>query len=165
MNGLIENSIALYDDSLVHWLLQIGADPNAGCDTDYTPLSVAVNRSSFSIVQLLLHYAQHSHNDHLVYYATQRADVIESTQMIRLLHYYRKPIDDILHQDTKSYPLRAQFLNGTPLYYACKDGKLPTALTLLELGADPDKPCVRWSEIVGPSPRQVALYHGWGFLG
>ncbi|KAF2212344.1 hypothetical protein CERZMDRAFT_112062 [Cercospora zeae-maydis SCOH1-5] len=143
-------SVALHDTSLAHWLLQNGADPNAECDIDYTPLYVAVNRSTMPTVQLLLQYAQHSHNGHLVYHATQRADNLEATKMIKLLHDHHKPIDDIFSIPT-----------GTPLFYACSEDKRPIALTLIELGADPDKPCLRYNEIVGPSPRQVALDHGW----
>nr|POE56306.1 ankyrin repeat and socs box protein 3 [Quercus suber] len=161
---LTKNSIALHDISLVHWLLLKGADPNATCDIDFTPLSIAVNRYSFSVTQLLLQHAQHSHNGHLVYYAMQRADMNESVRMIRLLHQHSKPIDEILYQDAKSSRLRAQFLRGTPLYYACNDGKLEVALTLLELGADPDKACMRYDQTVRRSPRKVAIDHGWTLL-
>lgn len=87
----------------------------------------------------------------------------ESVRMIRLLHEYGKPIDEILYQDTKSSRLRAQFLRGTPLYYACNDGKCEVALALLELGADPDKACMRYDQIVGPTPREVAIQHGRTF--
>ncbi|KAF2773950.1 hypothetical protein EJ03DRAFT_263737, partial [Teratosphaeria nubilosa] len=157
-------SVALHDISLTRWLLENGADPNApnaGCDIDYTPLSVAVNTSTIPIVELLLQHSQHSHNGHLVYHATQRADLDEAIKMIKLLHDYNKPIDDVLYQDLKSYRLRAPFPRGTPLCYACEDDKVHIALTLLELGADPDKPCLRYDQSVGPSPRQVAIDHGW----
>lgn len=84
--NLTENSMALDDISLTHWLLQKGADPNATCDIDYTPLSVAVKGASIWVVQLLFQYAQHSHSGHLVLNATQRADINESTRIIRFLH-------------------------------------------------------------------------------
>ncbi|KAF2211408.1 hypothetical protein CERZMDRAFT_117998 [Cercospora zeae-maydis SCOH1-5] len=158
-------SVALHDVWLVNWLLEKGADPNAACDIDYTPLSVAVRTSPFSLVRLLLQHAQHSHNGHLVYYAMQRADMNESTRMIRLLHEYHKPIDEILYQDARSSRFRAQFLRGTPLYYACSNGELQIALTLLELGANPDKACMRYDQSVGPTPRDIAIHHGWAFTG
>ncbi|KAM3417759.1 hypothetical protein BST61_g5988 [Cercospora zeina] len=158
-------SVALSSLPLVYWLLQKGADPNAACDIDYTPLSVAVKGASIWVVQLMLQYAQHSHNGHLAFYATQRSDTSESTRIIRLLHQHHKPIDETLFQDTKSYRFRGQFLRGTPLYYACKNANLPIALTLLALGANPDKACVRYDEAVGPSPREIATQHGWKDFG
>ncbi|CZT25854.1 uncharacterized protein RCC_11523 [Ramularia collo-cygni] len=154
-------SAALHDASLTHWLLEMGADPNATTDIDCTPLSIAVSRFDFQIVHLLLEHAHQSRNGHLVYYATQRTDPDESVTMIRLLHLYDKPIDEILYQDPKSYRLRAPFLRGTPLYYACVKDRMSVALALVELGADPDKACQRYNESVGPTPRQVAANLGW----
>lgn len=54
----------------VHWLVQRGADPNAPCDIDYTPLSVAVKKAPLPVVQLLLRDSQHGHDGHLVFHAT-----------------------------------------------------------------------------------------------
>lgn len=156
--------MALEDISLAHWLLGRGADPNAPCDIDLTPLSVAVRDASIPVIELLLQHAQHRHNGHLVFYATQRPDVNESTRSIRLLHQWNKPIDEILHHDRRSYHFRAQFVRGTPLYYACKERRFGVAQTLIELGADPDKACVRYDQIVGPSPREVAAENGWSNL-
>ncbi|KAK1045300.1 hypothetical protein LTR74_018157 [Friedmanniomyces endolithicus] len=153
-------SIALHDTLLTRWLLATGADPNAHCDMDYTPLSLAVQTAPLSIVELLLQYGRHCHNGHLIYYATQRANINETMQMTELLYQYTKPVDDILWQDATSYCLRAQFLRGTPLYYACIENKVPVALKLLDLGADPDKACMRYNESVGPTPREVAIQNG-----
>ncbi|KAK4901419.1 hypothetical protein LTR49_027273 [Elasticomyces elasticus] len=139
VTGLIEGSTTLHDLSLTHWLLGIGADPTAACDIDYTPLSVAVRTPGLSAVRLLLRHAKHSHNGHLIYHTTQGADTDETAQMIRLLHQHEKPVHQILWQDTKSYCLRAQFLRGIPLFYACRENKALVASTLLALGADPDK--------------------------
>lgn len=138
----------------------MGADPNASCDTDYTPLSIVVRSSAFPVVRLLWEFAKHSDNGQLAYYAMQREDSNEAANTIRLLHQYDKPIDAILWQDAKSYRLRAQFLRGTPLYYACIEENVPAALALLDLGADPDKPCMRFSHRVGPTPREMAIEKG-----
>ncbi|KAM3421629.1 hypothetical protein BST61_g2015 [Cercospora zeina] len=127
-------SMALEDISLAHWLLGRGADPNAPCDIDLTPLSVAVRDASIPVIELLLQHAQHCHNGHLVFYATQRPDVNESTRLICLLQQSNKPIDEILHHDARSYQFRAQFA------------------------------CVRYDQIVGPSPREVARENGWSNL-
>lgn len=158
-------SMALENISLTHWLLRKGADPNAPCDIDYTSLSVAVKGASFPVIRLLLRHARYGRNGHLVFHATQRTNLNEAKRLIRLLHQHGKPIDEILYQDERSYHVRAHFLRGTPLYYACKNGRLPVALTLLELGADPDKACVRYNERVGPSPREVAADYGWSIFG
>ncbi|EGP82114.1 uncharacterized protein MYCGRDRAFT_97851 [Zymoseptoria tritici IPO323] len=154
-------SIALADIMLVCWLLRRGADPNTPCDIDCTPLSIAVREAPVPVVELLLHHAQDSHNGHLVFHTVHRPDPKECTSLTRTLHRYNKPIDDILYQDARSYNLRAHFVRGTPLYYACKNGKPSVALTLIELGADPDKPCMRYNQAVGPTPREVAATNGW----
>jgi ankyrin repeat protein len=116
------------------------------------------------VIRLLLRRARHSRNGHLVFHATQRTNLSEATRLIRLLYQYGKPVDEILYQDERSYNFRAQFLRGTPLYYACKNGRLPVALTLLDLGADPDKACVRYNEHVGPSSREVVADYGWSIF-
>ncbi len=73
----------------------MGADPNASCDTEYTPLSMAVRWESLSTIELLLEHAKYGESGHLVYCATERAPESESIRIIRLLHQYGEPIDDM----------------------------------------------------------------------
>ena len=98
---------------------------------------------------------QNSESGHLVYCATEREPESESIRIIRLLHQYGKPIDDNFWQDSKSFRNRGRIPRGTPLHNACELYNFETAFTLLELGADIDKPCVRDNLSVGPSPREV----------
>ncbi|KAK1060403.1 hypothetical protein LTR33_012920 [Friedmanniomyces endolithicus] len=155
INRAITSSFALHNPALTRWLLEMGADPNASCDTEYTPLSIAVRQESLSTIQILLEHAKNSESGHLVYCATEREPESESIRIIRLLHQYGKPIDDNFWQDSKSFRNRGRIPRGTPLHNACELYNFETAFTLLELGADIDKPCVRDNLSVGPSPREV----------
>ncbi|KAK1812477.1 hypothetical protein LTR12_013171, partial [Friedmanniomyces endolithicus] len=146
---------ALHNPALTRWLLEMGADPNASCDTEYTPLSIAVRREPLETIQFLLEHAKDSESGHLVYCATEREPESESIRIIRLLHQYEKPIDDMFWQDKRSFRNRGRLLRGTPLHNACELYNFETALTLLELGADIDKACVRDDVSVGPSPREI----------
>jgi len=133
----------------------MGADPNASCDTEYTPLSIAVRRESFETIQFLLEHAKHGESGHLVYCATEREPESESICIIRLLHQHGKPIDDMFWQERRAMRDRGRILRGTPLHNACELYNFETALDLLELGADIDKACGRDMVSVGPSPREV----------
>lgn len=148
-----------------------GADPNAACDIDYTHPTVYRGRKSSYPGRTTLapvQYAQHSHNGHLVLYASLRADASEATDVIRLLHdEYNKPLDDILFQDPQVVllPRPVSTRISVVLAPACKNGNVSVARTLLELGADPSKACVRYEQSVGPSPRQAAADYGWSIFG
>ncbi|TKA29086.1 hypothetical protein B0A54_16196 [Friedmanniomyces endolithicus] len=69
---------------------------------DITSLTVAVHQQDFEVVKLLLQHAEHRQNGYLVHSALQRANDAEALEMLRLLHRYRKPIDEIQWQDKKS---------------------------------------------------------------
>ena len=50
---LTNYSDALFDTELVRWLIEHGADPNARCRYDITPLSVAAATASKEVIELL----------------------------------------------------------------------------------------------------------------
>ncbi|KAK0282378.1 hypothetical protein LTR35_006845 [Friedmanniomyces endolithicus] len=155
INHALASSFALHNPSLTGWLLEMGADPNASCDTEYTPLSIAVRQEPLETIQFLLEHAKDSESGHLVYCATEREPESESIRIIRFLHQHWKPIDDMFWQDKRSFRNRGRILRGTPLHNACELYNFETVLALLELGADIDGACVRDNVGVGPSPREV----------
>ncbi|KAK0250381.1 hypothetical protein LTS09_014533 [Friedmanniomyces endolithicus] len=158
------HSVALKRPRLLHWLLAKGADPNVSCEQlDITSLTVAVHQQDFEVVKLLLQHAEHRQNGYLVHSALQRANDAEALEMLRLLHRYRKPIDEIQWQDKKSIVYRGAFACGTPLYWACRWAKWQFALALVTLGANRDQACVKDGQCVGQTPREILVEEGAAF--
>ncbi|RMJ21689.1 Ankyrin repeat protein [Aspergillus sp. HF37] len=130
---------AFDNEDLCRWLLDRGADPNARCILDVSPLSIAVREAPLAIIKLLL----------------QRGGSIECGQ---LLHYavardepdYLEVLDFLLNKGLSAHINRVMFTNdrisyewqkafgiGTPLHHAADDGKLDLVDALISWGADP----------------------------
>ncbi|KAK1083117.1 hypothetical protein LTR48_006518 [Friedmanniomyces endolithicus] len=147
------SSNVLDDFELVAWLLERGADPNAGCDVDETPLSHAVAAAPRPTVQVLLKKAATLEKGQLIYCAVDRE--IPDPELIEILAENGAPYEDILWQDAKSFRYRGHFTRGTPLHRACKSDNVAVARVLLKIGADPDKLSMKDNDQVPPTPRAI----------
>ncbi|KAK1808377.1 hypothetical protein LTR12_017268 [Friedmanniomyces endolithicus] len=147
-------SKVLEDFELVAWLLEQGANPNAGCDIDETPLSHAVAAAPRLTVQVLLEKAATLEKGQLIHCAVDRE--IPDPELIGILAENGAPYDDILWQDAKSFRYRGHFTRGTPLHRACKSDNVAVARVLLNIGAGPDKLSMKDNDHVPPTPRAIA---------
>lgn len=151
--------LTLYDHNLVSDLLDLGADLNAGCNIDLTPLSFAVKEADMPILRCLIQRAATSpsglRRGQLMHFAVQRVFHAERAEVIRLLAETGAPLDKVQYQDKKSVLWRSHFKLGTPLYLACQLGDCDAAETLIALGANLDKRCMQYGKRVDDSPRKL----------
>lgn len=133
---------AFHDIELTKWCLARGADPNAECMLDKTPLSIAVAEASFHIIQLLFDHGGSANHGQLLHYAARRV----LPDRLRVLDFvleevslHKGPsINDIMYQDRPyCYGLQECIGIGTPLHEAASLGKLDMVEALVARGADP----------------------------
>lgn len=126
------------DEKLCKWLLEHGADPNAQSVLDITPLSVAVQEASFSIIKLLFEYGGSIEHGQLLHYAIRRvrADYLEVLVFI----LDKGPhVNQVMYENRPAcYELQKPFGIGTPLHEAADMGRLDVVDVLLARGADPN---------------------------
>jgi ankyrin repeat protein len=71
---------ALFDPELVRWLVEHGADPNARCRYDITPLSIAVGYALRDVILLLFELGasiQYGQALHCAVRASREDEIIE----------------------------------------------------------------------------------------
>lgn len=119
------------------WLLDHGADPNATCDLDLTPLSSAVEVTPIStILSMFVHGGSIKHGQ-LLHYAVRRS-LPDHLEVLDLILSKNPPINDVMYQqDGASYMQQRMFACGTPLHEAAERGKLDVVKILLEHGSHP----------------------------
>ncbi|KAM3417822.1 hypothetical protein BST61_g6047 [Cercospora zeina] len=127
-------------ESTIAWFLSNGADPNAICQMDITPLSVAVAVARYSVVEQLFTHcpATTVFRGQLLHHAAGR-DVPEDCDMILRLVLRRCQLDvnAIMYQDhCFSYEVCKIVGLGTALHEAARTGRLSTVHTLIAHGAD-----------------------------
>ncbi|KIX03847.1 uncharacterized protein Z518_07400 [Rhinocladiella mackenziei CBS 650.93] len=131
-------SLAVQNADLVTWFLSHGANPNAGCQLDLTPLSYAVQYAPFDVIKTLFDYGGSIHRGQLVHYAVRR-DQPDTLEVLAYLLNKGASINDVMYQNQMdSYRLQQAFGLGTPLHEAAQRGKLEVIRFLLEKGADPN---------------------------
>ncbi|KAI7261115.1 hypothetical protein KC345_g9894 [Hortaea werneckii] len=130
-------ALAVEDRALVSWFLERGASPNAQCSLDLTPLSIAVQFSSMSIIQSLFEYGGSVQYGQLVHYAVRR-DLPDQHDVLDFILSKNPPINHIMYQEhPQSYFRQRMFGLGTPLHEAAGKGKLDMVKKLIDLGAHP----------------------------
>src|SRR5438876_40828 len=82
------------DEELTQWFLSHGADPNAGCGLDFTPLSVAVEKAPFKIIKLLFHYGGSINCGQLLHYAIRR-DAPDRLEVLEFILNKGPPINHV----------------------------------------------------------------------
>lgn len=135
--SLTEGRLAVEDRALVSWFLERGASPNAQCSLDLTPLSIAVQFSSMSIIRSLFDYGGSVEYGQLLHYAVRR-DLPDQHDVLDLILSKNPPINHVMYQEhPQSYFRQRMFGLGTPLHEAAGKGKLDMVKKLIDLGAHP----------------------------
>jgi len=124
------------DWELTNWFLDHGADPNAGCYFDYTPMSCAVKNAPMKTVKLLFERGSDIKKGQLIHHAIERGsqDVIE---MLDLLLQKGAQLNERKYEDHwPSWNMMFFMGLGTPLHGATRARKLQAVDYLLTKGAD-----------------------------
>ncbi|KIX92101.1 uncharacterized protein Z520_12185 [Fonsecaea multimorphosa CBS 102226] len=125
---------ALFDPLLVKWLIDHGANPNARCSYDITPLSIAVREGSRHVIEMLLELGasiKYGQPLHYAVRANRENDIIEL-----LLRKGASP-NKIMFEDHLVSFLQFQCLGlGTPLHEAASQKNDALIQLLLRHGAD-----------------------------
>jgi len=114
-----------------------GADPNAECEIDFTPLSVAVFEAPFAIIKLLFDHGGSIKDGQLLHYAVRRGHP-DCLDVLEFIIDKGPPINNLMYQHRLDcYEQFEYFGIGTPLHEAAEKGKLGMVKLLLDRGADP----------------------------
>lgn len=130
--------MALGNRQLCEWFLSHGADPNARCDFDKTPLSIAVVSAPRDIIELLFQHGGSIDKGQPLHNAVHRREP-DGPEIIQLLLDKGCDINAILYQNhNKSF----DYYNilsalGTPLHEAAEYGRLAMVELLVANGANP----------------------------
>lgn len=136
-NLLLTNCRRTFDDEkLCNWLLDRGADPNAKCVLDFTPLSVAVQEAPLVIIKLLFDKGGSIEHGQLLHYAVRR-DQPDYLEVLQFILDKNPHVNQIMYENhPQSYELQKAFGIATPLHEAAEMGKLDVVNALLAKGAD-----------------------------
>lgn len=131
---------ALDNRELTEWFLSHGADPNAQCMFDKTPLSRAVQSAPLEIIELLFEHGGSIEKGQLLHSAIRRT-LPDYLQVVQMLIDKCCPINTIQYQNHHdSFEHYKWFGLGTPLYNAAHSGNVAMVELLLRNGADPLMP-------------------------
>ncbi|KAK4895285.1 hypothetical protein LTR27_006628 [Elasticomyces elasticus] len=118
------------------WFLAHGADPNAGCVLDMTPLSAAVQYGPLDVINLLFDHGGSIERGELLHYAIWR-DLDDRLEIVDLLIRKGAPINMLTYQNRPDcWEQRKFFGLGTPLHDAAAMGDENVVRLLLNEGAD-----------------------------
>lgn len=129
--------LLLDDENLLRWFLARGANPDAECGFDCTPLSIAVSRASFPIIKFLFDSGGTVQHGQLLHYAVKR-EASDRLEVINFLLNKGIFINHIMYQNRwNDYYQQRAFGLGTALHRAAEMGNLDVVELLLRRGADP----------------------------
>ena len=119
------------------WLLSHGADPNATCGLDITPLSIAIRDAPFENIQILFDHGGSIEHGQLLHFAAIR-DLPDRVEVLNYLLDKGALINSIMYENSAdSYEQEKLSGLGTPLHSAATTGHLDMVNILLSRGADP----------------------------
>ena len=98
------------------WLLDRGADPNARCDIDYTPLSYAVKYADLPTIDLLLRRGGDVRKGQLVHNAICRES--HTLKVVKDLIERGAPLNSLMYQDHQASWDMFPFMRESPLHTA-----------------------------------------------
>ena len=127
--------VAASDPELLTWLVQHGADPNARCMFDITPLSIAVQRAPATTIRLLFNLGASVKHGQPLHYAVRHGQTNEVIEL--LLDRGASPNKLMFEDDDVSFYHFKCLGLGTPLHEASRRGDDRMVQLLLTHGADP----------------------------
>ncbi len=123
------------DASLTEWFLSKGADPNARCYLDVTPLSAAVQCAEISTIKRLSECGGTVAAGQLLHHAVWRS----TTDCVEVIDFSISKgcmINSIMHSNSpQSYEQQRAFRLGTALHGAAAKGDLKVVQHLVMRGA------------------------------
>lgn len=133
------------DELVVAWFFDHGADPDARCQMDMTPLSIAMQYAPLTIIRMLLVHTPAPQHGQLLHYAARRTSH-DSGQVIDLVlqHCKNLEVNDIMyHNHAFSFEIRKCVGLGTALHEAAITGTPDTVRLLISRGTDTKIPNTR----------------------
>ncbi|KAF2216112.1 hypothetical protein CERZMDRAFT_2731, partial [Cercospora zeae-maydis SCOH1-5] len=129
---------AVEDANLTAWFLAHGADPNASCPMDKTPLSAAVQYAPLSVVQMLFANGGNVERGQLLHAAIWRK-LDDRKTMVEYVLQRGAAVNAVLYQNRPEiYLMREPFGLGTPLHAAAAIGDEDVLRVLIRHGAKLD---------------------------
>ncbi|KGO77177.1 hypothetical protein PITC_024190 [Penicillium italicum] len=128
---------AVTDAEMTSWFLEHGANPNAQCEVDCTPLSYAVRNAPLNVIELLLNRGGDVQKGQLLQYAVCRDEELE--EVISLLIDRGAPLNATMYQDGPTLMRFFPMSLGTALHIATEQEKANAIHLLIRLGADTDE--------------------------
>lgn len=116
------------------WLLDHGADPNRRCEIDETPLSFAVERASFPVINLLLDRGGDVTTGQVLHHAVMRES--DSLEVVKLLIARGTDVNAVMYQNHRPSLERRFYMAETPLHTAIYYDKRDVIHCLISSGAD-----------------------------
>ncbi|KAK1060518.1 hypothetical protein LTR12_006100 [Friedmanniomyces endolithicus] len=148
-------SYAVEDIDLCRWFLSHGADPNAGCGLDKTPLSAAVQYGPLEVIELLFNHGGTIECGQLLHFAVWR-HLSDRLDVVRYIIRKGASVNMLMYQNRPDcYIQREAFGLGTPLHAAATEGDMAVVRLLLDEGAD-----ISIQDSLRKLPYQLAEMHG-----
>ncbi|KGO48298.1 hypothetical protein PEX1_055240 [Penicillium expansum] len=130
-------TFSFYDFKLTQWFLAYEADPNRRCyeHTDQPPLSVALEKAPFAIIDLLLDHGASLQHGQVIHYPAMR-ELDDRLEVLQYLLDCQHPLNDITYQNCgDEYYFHMYSSIGTPLHYAAGKELLDSVTFLVQHGA------------------------------
>ena len=116
------------------WLLDHGADPNARCYIDYTPLSYAVTYADLPIIDLLLRRGGDVNKGQLVHNAIYRES--NTLEVVKGLVDRDASLNSLMYKDDPASRCIFRVMVETPLHTAVALKREDVVRYLISKGAD-----------------------------